>query len=142
MCVNSKIIFLVNKSGYPVERDYQMYLLFFFLLLVKHTVADLMLQRYFVRGANKQKYLDLYSQTHYLHHSVLTLLIALFFVDFKFAVVLCVIDHIAHWHIDFAKTSIIKKFEITTQHKAYWALQSTDQSLHFATYYFLTLLLV
>jgi len=119
-----------------------MHLLFFFLLLLKHTVADLMLQRYFVSGANKQNYLDSYSQRHYTHHSVLTFFIALFFTDITMAITLAILDHIAHWHIDFTKTSIIRKFNFNTQNKIFWALQSADQSLHFATYYFLTLLLV
>lgn len=112
----------------------------FFWYCIKHTIADLALQRYFVTGSVKHFYFNLRAQIHYLHHSLLTFIISAFFVDFQIALMLGIIDHIAHWHIDFSKTYIKKKYNIIESNREFWLLQTIDQSLHITTYYFLFLL--
>jgi hypothetical protein len=112
----------------------------FFLYCIKHTVADLALQRYFVSRSVKQFYLNRAAQLHYLHHSILTFLVSLFFVDLHFAILLGLLDHIAHWHIDFVKSYVKHKYNIVESKREFWLLQTLDQSLHITTYYCLFLL--
>ena len=59
-----------------------------------------------------------------------------------FAVAIGVIDYFAHWHIDYVKTLIKNRFELTTDDNAFWVLQSIDQALHFATYYLFLLIAI
>ena len=112
----------------------------FLLYAIKHGFADLALQRYFVSGSSKETYFNKKAQLHYLHHSVLTAIISAFFFDIQIAVLLGIVDHLAHWHIDYAKTIVKLKYNIVESKKSFWLLQTADQSLHFITYYFLILL--
>jgi hypothetical protein len=113
--------------------------LFLFLLMLKHTICDLAIQRLF--PADKNIYLDKNAHIHYFHHAVGSFLVGLM-LDVRFAIVISTIDYVFHWHIDHAKTKIRKHFNWTEKDNEYWVLQSFDQSLHFATYYLFAVLAI
>jgi hypothetical protein len=104
-----------------------------FLLVIKHSFADLFLQT-FNKNIDKTKYLG-NGQTHYLHHSVLTLLITLNFTSIPLAIAVALLDHIAHWHIDFWKSICVKMFRVNRSSGTFFRIQSLDQMLHFLTYF-------
>lgn len=112
----------------------------FFLLLVKHCIIDLYLQSLLTYKTRKSKYNSLSAQVHYLQHGVGTLLVLLFFVPWPIAILFAIFDHVAHWHIDFTKSSTQKRFGIEQHSKGYWFLSSIDQGLHYLTYYIIILL--
>ena len=112
----------------------------FFLLLIKHCIADLWLQSLLIYPQKKFKYTSLSAQIHYLQHGFGTLLVLLFFIPWPFALLFAFLDYIAHWHIDFLKTSTQKRFNVAQHSKGYWFLCSIDQGLHYLTYYIIILL--
>ena len=86
------------------------------------------------KNIDKTKYLG-NGQTHYLHHSVLTLLITLNFTSIPLAIAVALLDHIAHWHIDFWKSICVKMFRVNRSSGTFFRIQSLDQMLHFLTYF-------
>jgi hypothetical protein len=109
------------------------------LLAVKHTICDLAIQRLF--PADKKFYFNPPAHTHYFHHAVGSFLIGTM-IDFKYAILIGIIDYIAHWHIDYAKTLIKNHYGLTQSDNRFWVLQSIDQALHFATYYLFLLIAI
>jgi hypothetical protein len=110
---------------------------FAYLLTVKHTVCDLALQRLY--SADKKRYFDPGAHTHYFHHGLGSLLCGLV-VGIEFALLIGVIDYIAHWHIDHYKTRIRIHYNMQSSENRYWILQTLDQALHFSTYYIFVLM--
>ena len=115
-------------------------LVFLFLLFVKHTLVDLAIQHLF--PSNKENYLDSNAHTHYFQHGALTFLVAMFFTSMPFAFVLGFLDYLIHWHVDYAKTKTRIYFNLTSNDDSFWFLQALDQSLHYATYFGLALLII
>lgn len=114
-------------------------LIFLFLLFVKHTLVDLAIQHLF--PSNKENYFNPNAHTHYFQHGALTFLIAIFFTSMPFAFMLGFLDYIVHWHVDYTKTKIRISFKLTNKDEAFWFLQALDQSLHYATYFALAIIL-
>lgn len=104
-----------------------------FLLVIKHSFADLFLQTY-NKNIDKTKYLG-NGQKHYLQHSFLTLLITLNFTSIWLAIAVAVLDHIAHWHIDFWKSLCVRMFHVDRASGKFFRIQTLDQMLHFLTYF-------
>lgn len=103
-------------------------------LLIKHAICDMYLQnkRSFT---DKSKYIG-ECHTHYLDHFLATLLVChLFAIPIEFSFFLASIDYIAHWHIDYTKTKIIRFFKISLHSIVFWLLQTIDQILHYSTYF-------
>lgn len=111
-----------------------------FALLLKHCAADLYLQRLLVLDAKKNDYFDRLSHYHYLHHAVLTFLVGLVFLNPFMAFLFSIMDYLFHWHIDFAKTTIFRKYNLKQDSMWFWFGQSLDQALHYSTYYLIVLL--
>ena len=111
----------------------------FFLLLVKHCIIDLWVQSLLTYKDKKSKYTSLSAQVHYAQHGLGTIFVLSFFIPLKYAILVGIVDYIAHWHIDFLKSRTQKKFNIKSPEKAYWFLSSIDQGLHYLTYYLIVL---
>ena len=103
------------------------------LLMIKHAVADLFLQSYH-KNINKIKYIS-NAHKHYLDHGILTFLVVIFFVPFQFALLVAILDYVAHWHIDHLKSRLVQYFEIDRDSTVFWRIQAADQALHYLTYY-------
>ena len=114
-----------------------------FLLLIKHTIADLGLQSTWMWGrAHEKKNWPFGGQQHYLHHSVLTFIVMILFVDFTTAITFALLDHLAHWHIDFGKHHLNTYLGVTRKDIVWWWTTVADQLLHFLTYYLLIIYLL
>jgi len=112
----------------------------FILLLIKHTFCDLFMQS--TRpSADKSNLFNRGLHRHCLDHAILTLVILLFFTSFKIALLLALLDYVAHCNIDWTKYNIIKKYNVIRNSRTFWAIQSADQSLHYITYYIIVLLI-
>lgn len=111
-----------------------------FLLMLKHSIADLFLQA--VRPMpNKSNYFDKGLFYHSLDHGLLTFLVVIFFTDWKWAVAVAVIDFVFHMHIDWSKTSIAKKMKWKKDSTIFWKFQTLDQMLHYATYFLIVVII-
>lgn len=116
-----------------------MELTFLLALLWKHAVVDIGIQR--LQGnLHKYNYRSKRAQQHYGAHGIATFLVALFFVGPITALIAGVFDWIAHWHIDYAKSNTMMRFEINSTNQAYWWMLTLDQMLHYLTYYLIILL--
>ena len=112
----------------------------FVLLSIKHAVADLMLQSMkYNPGSKKKSEYPLGGQWHYLDHSALTFCVFIFFVPWQVAIMAAVVDHIAHWHIDYCKQRYIEWKKVKIRSMAYWNAATIDQIMHFVTYYILVI---
>jgi hypothetical protein len=109
--------------------------LFFLALLFKHAIADLALQNQ-LTGINKLDYWG-NGHKHYIHHGLLTFLTSLLFVDIYLAIVIGIVDYVAHWNIDFYKHQVCRLFKVKSKGTAWWWITSIDQILHYSTYFFL-----
>jgi hypothetical protein len=109
------------------------------LLVIKHGIADLWLQSFHTKS---YKINWLGGHRHYLEHSVLTLLIASWFLPLQYAVVACLLDYCCHWHVDWAKHHLLKRTQWTfeTAPKFFFFVQSIDQILHYLTYWLIVIL--
>jgi hypothetical protein len=109
------------------------------LLLIKHFVADFMLQtNTMVR--EKGHYGQRGGILHSAIHSIGTLVV---FAAFGFgvtAIICAVIDFVAHYHIDWAKMNLSR--DLTVQDARYWFYLGLDQLLHQLTYIGLVLFVV
>lgn len=104
------------------------------LLMIKHAVADLLLQT--IRPpADKTDYFNRGLHWHSFDHSILTLIVLIHFVDWDIAIALALADYIIHLHIDFIKSTICARINITRQDVNYWRIQTLDQIAHYLTYY-------
>ncbi len=98
------------------------------LLFIKHFIADFVLQTSSV-ASRKHKYF-------YMHHSymhmVLTFAVLIFFVEYRLAATLAVLDFIVHHNVDYVKTKLSKN--LTQADRKYWIYFGVDQLLHALTY--------
>lgn len=114
-------------------------LIFFFLLVSKHAIADLWLQS---RLTNKGSKLNLRSPRLWIHcldHAVLTFIVALVIVGIKGAMLAFALDFVLHFVIDYAKSLYQKYKGVGYNSKKYWLYSSVDQILHYATYFIIVL---
>lgn len=80
-------------------------LIIFIWLMLKHTIADYLLQR---PWKDKGIYGSRGGLIHAAHHVGGAFIVLMFYVSFPLAVLLSVLDGILHYHIDFAKNNIKK----------------------------------
>ena len=85
----------------------------------------------------KGKYGHLGGILHAGLHAVLTCLVLLLFGVYDAHILLLAIlfDFVCHYHIDFTKSKVMKKFDLHTQNYWYWFVHGLDQLLHLLTYY-------
>ena len=104
-------------------------------LLVKHAVADFLLQTAYQRET-KGTYFALGGITHSLTHIALTVPILAFFPDLsteKF-VALLVAEFVVHYHLDWLKDQTVKRHGWTSHDTSFWWALGTDQLMHGLTY--------
>lgn len=110
--------------------------LFLMLMLqVKHYYADFVIQTY-AQTVRKGIYRDPVGISHSLDHilgSMIVLLVANFFVPFSlaFMVILCFVEGILHYHIDWAKVHFGCK---DNTKPLFWNQFGMDQLAHQVTY--------
>jgi len=116
--------------------------LFLFLLLIKHSVADLWLQgRFTNKYGDKKNLTDLKLWVHSLDHAVLTAAITLLFAGLWWAIIIAVLDFVLHSVIDYVKRIYILRNNITAKQHLYWKIQSVDQALHYTCYFVYVLII-
>ena len=113
----------------------------FLFLLFKHCIIDLYLQSLIHFKTKKSNYLSLSAQCHYAEHGLGTFFVLCFFIPWPMAFFFGIVDYLAHWHIDFCKSTTQKRLGIVAPSKGYWFLSSIDQAGHYLTYYLIVLLI-
>ena len=104
-------------------------------LFVKHFIVDFPLQKPY-QYLNKGIYGHMGGILHSSLHAVGTLIVFTYFTELLFfSSILALIDFVAHYHIDWAKVQINKRFGWgPTTHEEFWWLLGLDQLLHALTY--------
>lgn len=111
------------------------------LLSVKHFIVDFPLQVPY-HYLNKGTYAHPGGVQHAFYHGVGTTLCFVWWAPFA-SILLGIIDFILHYHIDWAKMQINRKYNLTpTNSEKYWWLLGADQLAHMLTYIFLVSLVI
>jgi hypothetical protein len=111
-----------------------MELILLVLLMLKHTVADYMLQ-YRWMWEDKAYYGKFGGLVHAGFHGALTSIILLFLgIPVLYSFALGLLDAVAHYHIDYVKSNWIRKNSPIPNSQMYWIMHGIDQFLHFLTY--------
>lgn len=101
---------------------------------VKHFIVDFLLQRKY-QYANKGTYGHPGGLLHAGLHGVGTFLVLWLFAPLIWLVLMAIFDAVVHYHVDWAKTNINKKYGWTAAtHDEFWWLLGADQLLHWLTY--------
>lgn len=108
-------------------------MLLLILLFLKHFIVDFPLQKPY-QWQNKGTYGHMGGILHSGLHGIGTLIILLFFTNIENALFLAMTDAIIHYHIDWAKMNINKRFGYTLADEKFWWLLGLDQLLHSLTY--------
>ena len=107
------------------------------LLQIKHWYID------FVNQTNEEvQGKGIYGNAHGLMHSIkhgliTAIIFGLFVHDFDVAVIWGILDFVLHYHIDWAKMKINKRFGYTVEMPQFWVWLGADQLAHSLTYLFL-----
>ena len=119
--------------------------LYFYLLLVKHAIADLWLQS---RFNNKPKYgekehlMKPKLWLHSLDHAVLTAIVTLIFAGLYWALIIAVLDFVLHSIIDYVKRIYTLRTNLNTNQNKFWKVQAIDQIAHFSCYLLYVLMII
>jgi hypothetical protein len=106
-----------------------------FLLFVKHFVCDFPLQTSPWMYRNKGIYLHLGGIAHSAVHALGTWLVLVFFIGEQ-AWLYALLDFIVHYHIDWAKLKLNKRFDLRPDNSNwFWILLGLDQLAHHITYF-------
>ena len=111
--------------------------LYFYLLIVKHAVADLWLQSRFNRKKNygdKENLLKPKLYLHSLDHAVLTAVVTLIFAGLYWAIIIAILDFVLHSVIDYVKRIYTLRANLSTNSDKFWKVQALDQIAHFSCY--------
>lgn len=103
-------------------------------LLVKHFIADFVLQSKFILD-NRHTYGHPGGLLHAGIHAIGTLLVLwLFSVDVTLALILAAAEGVIHYHIDWIKDRFGRRHALASSDKAFWISLGFDQLLHHLTY--------
>ena len=106
-----------------------------FLLFIKHFICDFPLQATPWMYRNKGVYMHLGGIAHAGIHAVGTLLVLTPFLG-NIAIMYAAIDMLVHYHIDWAKMSVGKRYDLQPNNsERFWILLGFDQLLHHITYF-------
>ncbi|MFM9890529.1 MAG: DUF3307 domain-containing protein [Rickettsiales bacterium] len=109
-------------------------------LMAKHFLCDFPLQRPY-QYQNKGIYGHPGGLLHVSIHAAGTWLVAVLFVGPWAALGLALLDAVIHYHIDWAKNQINKRYSLNAHSGAwYWIVFGFDQFLHQLTYILLTII--
>ena len=104
------------------------------LLFVKHWYIDFVNQSA-AEVAGKGTYGEAHGLMHSIKHGVATAVIfGLFTGDFAYSVIIGILDFVFHYHIDWAKMNINKRWGYTIEQPQFWAWLGADQLAHSLTY--------
>ena len=111
-------------------------------LFIKHWYIDFVNQS--LEEVNgKGIYGNAHGLMHSIKHGVATFLIFCWFThEFSFSVIIALIDFALHYHIDWAKININKRWNYTVEDPKFWAWLGADQLAHSLTYLMLVWLTV
>jgi hypothetical protein len=112
--------------------ELQVVLFVFFILQIKHFIADFMFQTDRM-VAEKGIYGARYGIYHSLIQSAGTFL-AFCWIHPAIGVITAFLDFLAHYHIDWAKININKKYNYTPADRKFWFWLGLDQLAHQLTY--------
>ena len=104
------------------------------LLFVKHWCIDFVNQS--TEEVNgKGIYGNAHGIMHSIKHGLGTFLVFWLFIgEIEYSLILGFIDFVLHYHIDWAKININKKYNYTTENPKFWAWLGADQLAHSLTY--------
>ena len=111
-----------------------------FMLVIKHDLADLVLQSRLTSGDKS----NLKSWKGYIHagdHGLLTFVVLLFFTTFENSVIIGMLDYVLHFLIDYIKTVLVRRFGVVQNTRTFWIVQGVDQIAHYSCYFLYVLLL-
>lgn len=112
------------------------------LLFVKHWYIDFVNQTN-EEVAGKGIYGNAHGLMHSIKHGVATFLIFwLFLNSWPFAIIIGFIDFFIHYHVDWAKMNINRRWNYTVADKEFWAWLGADQLAHSLTYLLLVWLVI
>jgi hypothetical protein len=101
---------------------------------IKHFIFDFLLQKPY-QYQNKGTYGHPGGLLHSGLHALGTVLVLWIFADIFWCILMAVFDFAVHYHVDWAKVKINKKFGWTaTTHEEFWWLLGLDQLMHWLTY--------
>ena len=104
------------------------------LLFAKHWYIDFVNQS-MEEVVGKGIYGNAHGLMHSIKHGVATMLIFWAFTGgFEFSVIIGIIDFALHYHIDWAKININKRYNYTAENPKFWAWLGADQLAHSLTY--------
>jgi hypothetical protein len=103
------------------------------LLFLKHFIVDFPLQKPY-QWQNKGTYGHMGGILHSGLHGIGTFLCLFWFIEPVFAFIFASFDSLIHYHIDWAKMNLNKKFGYTPANEKFWWLLGLDQLLHSLTY--------
>ena len=109
------------------------------LFILKHFICDYLLQRKY-QYINKHIYGHWGGVLHAVLHALFTGFI-IYFISPDATIPCAWFDFMAHYHIDWVKSLLNKKYELRPTNDYYWILLGADQTLHFLTYWILLFLL-
>ena len=106
-----------------------------FFLFIKHFICDFPLQATPWMYRNKGMYMHPGGIAHAGVHAVGTLLVLAPFLGTS-AIMYAAIDMLMHYHIDWAKMSVGKRYDLQPNNsERFWILLGFDQLLHHITYF-------
>jgi hypothetical protein len=106
-----------------------------FLLFIKHFICDFPLQANPWMYLNKGTYMHPGGIAHAGMHALGTLLVLAPFIG-SVSVVYAAIDMLVHYHIDWAKMNVSKRYDLQPNNsERFWILLGFDQLLHHITYF-------
>ena len=114
--------------------------MFLFMLVIKHALADLVLQSRLTTGDKS----NLKSPKGYIHaadHSLLTFVVCIFFTGILNAILIALLDFVLHFLIDYIKTRSVRRFNVQVNTSTFWIVQGIDQIAHYSCYFLYVLLL-
>ncbi|MBT8153989.1 DUF3307 domain-containing protein [Epibacterium ulvae] len=104
------------------------------LLQVKHMFADFYLQTPRMLSG-RSLYFHMGRAQHASVHLIGTAcVLTIMSAPLKFAFIICILEWIAHFHIDFGKARYNEMKDLKPTQSLFWWAMGTDQALHQATY--------
>ena len=100
---------------------------------IKHFIVDYLLQTPY-QFLNKGFYAHPGGLLHAGLHGLGTVIALWIFADLPWILIMAIFDMIVHYHIDWAKVKINRKFGWTAENPKFWWLFGFDQLLHWLTY--------
>jgi hypothetical protein len=112
--------------------DLMLYLMM--LLVIKHLIIDFFLQPPYMY-LNKGTYGHFGGIVHAIAHIIPTIVILVGVFGWHRALLLSLIEGILHYHIDWLKVNVVKKYKWgPTTHEQWFYAFGIDQFLHYMTY--------